>query len=57
MKRTKTVETQQINFNCPVKLLEDFDETWKRVARYHDRTHALLTSMEVFIQENKEKKK
>lgn len=54
MKRTKTVETKQLNCNIPVKTMQEFDETWKRVGKYHNRTHAVLTAMQFFIEENKE---
>lgn len=46
-------EKAAVNFNCPSKVLEEFDETWKHTGRYRDRTDALITAMKFFIEENK----
>jgi len=47
-------ETSAVNFNCPTKLLEDFDKTWKQTGRIPNRTDALLRAMEDFITAHKE---
>lgn len=47
-------ETSLVTFNCPTKLLEDFDNTWKKPGRIRDRTAALLRAMEKFIETKKE---
>lgn len=44
-------ETTQVNFNCPVELLTEFDESWK--GRYNDRTSALLGLLREFIKYRK----
>jgi len=37
-----------VNFRCPLKLLEEFDETIK--GRYRNRTDALLDAMDDLIE-------
>jgi len=44
-------ETTQVNFNCPVELLNEFDGSWK--GRYNDRTSALLDLLREFIKYRK----
>lgn len=46
-------ERKLLNFRCLAKLLEEFDETWKRLGKYKNRTHALHTAMKFFIEQNK----
>jgi len=48
-------KTSAVNFNCPTKLLEDFDSTWKKTGRFKVRTAALLRAMENFIEEYQKK--
>lgn len=48
-------ETSAVNFNCPTKLLEDFDKTWKQTGRIPNRTDALLRAMENYIEKNQNK--
>jgi metal-responsive CopG/Arc/MetJ family transcriptional regulator len=44
-----------VNFNCPAKLLEVFDETIKGF--YSDRTDALLDAMRDLIRKLEEQKR
>lgn len=44
-------ESKLVNFNCPAKLLEEFDEAIKE--RYGDRTDALLDAMRKLLKELK----
>jgi metal-responsive CopG/Arc/MetJ family transcriptional regulator len=48
-------ETKCIEFNCPVKLLEVFDEVIQEY--YADRTKALLEAMRDFIRKLEEEKR
>lgn len=48
-------ENKLVNFNCPLKLLEVFDEAIK--GTYGDRTDALMDAMRKLIQELEEQKR
>lgn len=48
-------EMSPVNFNCPTKLLEDFDKAWQGTGRVPSRTAALHKAMENYIEENKPK--
>jgi len=50
-------ETSAVNFNCPTKLLDDFDAAWKDTERIPSRTAALLRVMENFVAEHREAQK
>jgi len=41
-----------VNFNCPTKLLADFDKAWKENGRIPSRTAALQRAMESYIEQN-----
>ena len=47
-------ESSAVNFNCPSKLLEEFDAAWRESGKIPSRTAALLRAMESFIAEIKE---
>ena len=42
-----------VNFNCPSKLLDEFDRAWRASGRIPSRTAALHRAMEQFIKKNK----
>jgi hypothetical protein len=45
-------DEKQVVFNCPVKLLEIFDEKIK--GRYSNRTHGLCAAMQLLLDTLKE---
>jgi metal-responsive CopG/Arc/MetJ family transcriptional regulator len=47
-RRQKIAESKLVNFNCPLKLLAEFDEAIK--SRYSGRTDALLDAMRDLIE-------
>ena len=47
-------DTKLVQFNCPVKLLEVFDEVI--ADEYSDRTNGLLEAMRLFIRTLEERK-